>query len=157
MSSFSRKLIIFGAEYLILAEGLVFLILVSQKDTRTEASLFFFSGIVLILLSLLMAHILKLLFHKKRPPKEQELFPPGDIYAFPSKHAATLTALNLFVFQESLFYGTLVLCLGIIIVTCRVLAQVHRTQDIFFGIVLGGVTAYIVMPYVLAFTGGMVS
>lgn len=157
MSSFSRKIIIFGAEYLIIVEGLVFLILVSQKDTRTEASLFFFSGIVLILLSLLMAHILKLLFHKKRPPKKQEFFAPGDIYAFPSKHATILTVLIFFIFQESVSYGALVLCLGIVIVTCRVLAQVHRTQDIFFGILLGGVTAYIAMPYVLAFTGGMVS
>ena len=142
MSSLSKKLVIFGAEYLVVLAGIIFVYVGFSKTTSTNPVLFIFSGVVLILVSLFVAHILKKLFHKKRPPKNQELFIPADRYAFPSEHATALAALSVIVVSENVLLGVVVIITGLVIVICRVLARVHRPQDMVLGSMIGAAIAY---------------
>lgn len=137
MSQLSKKLIIFGAEYLVVFEGVLFFILAFQKPTIQNTFIFVTTGALLIGISFLVAHILKIVFHKSRPPKNQELFIPADMYAFPSEHATSLAALSVVVFRDNIEYGLIVLGIGVVVLTCRVLAKVHRVSDMVVGVALG--------------------
>jgi undecaprenyl-diphosphatase len=142
-----KKLIIFFAEYVVLLQGVLLLILsVRQKDTVVAVAVFV-SGVIVLLISVIVTKILKVIIHKKRPPERIEYFEPFDRYAFPSGHATGLFSITLFMWSQSTLFGILGLLVTVLILTARVKSHVHDVVDIVAGACVGSVVTYVAMSW----------
>lgn len=146
-----KKLLIFCAEYLVLAEGFLFLMCIFLAGERVRQLEVLLVGGMLLVLSLTFAKILKKIIHKRRPLKRTEMFKPFDRYAFPSAHSATLFALTAYMLGQNFFIGFLSLLVTVCIVIARVKTRVHDYVDIAGGFVIGVTIVYYVAPYVIAY------
>lgn len=153
MSKLHKKWIIFCAEYLVLIEGVLFLLCVLQNKTFSRQLEVVLSGGMLVIVALTIAKLLKKLIHKRRPLKKKELFVPFDRYAFPSAHSASLFALTAFLLMQHFWIGMTSLVVTIFIVVARVYSQVHDYIDIAGGFVIGVITTYYLAPYVSLYVG----
>lgn len=149
-----NKVIIFLAQYLVIAEGLVLLILSLQEDSLLKKVSIVFTGGALLILSVATTKILKYLIHKSRPPKDQELFTPFDTYAFPSGHATGLASVTTYITLNSSTLGLIAAGITLIIVYARVKARVHDTYDIIAGIIVGVVVTYLMINYTTNYVMG---
>jgi undecaprenyl-diphosphatase len=142
MPSFPRSIVIFCAEYLVLIQGILFLLLLNQRENISEALAIFCTGTMLLLLSLFITKLLKIIIRKKRPAKRIEFFEPFDTYAFPSGHATALASLVLFVSVYSTAIGSIMCLVGLAVVIARVQSHVHYVSDIIGGITVGLLVTY---------------
>lgn len=150
MSKTKKKIIIFCAEYLVVLEGLLFIVHVLQFPTTYEKLGVLNSGILLLLISLLVTKVIKRIVRKRRPPKKVEYFIPFDRYAFPSAHSTTLFSIAVFILSQDLVFGILSFSIAMIIVVARIQSRVHDAMDIFGGFVVGVSVTYYLMPYVVS-------
>ena len=141
--------IIFCAEYFVLAQVPIFLLLVLQYPTLQEQLGIVISCLVLFLSALLVTKILKRIIRKRRPSKKIEYFIPFDRYAFPSAHATALFSISAFIISQNIWSGIISFCISLCIVIARVRSHVHDFSDILAGLVVGVSVTYYLMPYVI--------
>ncbi len=151
MSEAKKNLVLFCAEYLVVIQGLLFLICVLQGENVSEKSIILFSGLILLIVTLTVAKIIKKIIHKRRPLKKTELFVPFDRYAFPSAHSASLFSITVFILSQHLWLGVVSLITTLLIVIARVESRVHDYLDIAGGFVIGVGITYYLAPYVLTY------
>lgn len=151
MSKFKKTVIIFCAEYLVILQGIIFLVYGLQRPLVYDKIGVLSSGIILFLTALLITKIIKRIVHKRRQPKKNEYFIPFDRYAFPSAHSTALFSIAVFMISQNIMIGVLSFIVAFIIVIARVKSRVHDAMDIFGGFVIGVSVTYYCMPYVLAF------
>jgi membrane-associated phospholipid phosphatase len=151
MSKLQKAWVIFCAEYLVLVEGLLFLVCIYQSGGFTEQITTTLEGGMLLIVALTCAKMLKKLIRKRRPLKRSELFVPFDRYAFPSAHSASLFALTTFILSQHLLLGIMSLIVTVLIVVARVNARVHDYIDIAGGFVIGVGVTYYLSPYVIVY------
>lgn len=151
MSKFEKASIIFCAEYLVVAQALVFLVVGLQAPSLPEKIGTLVSGIILLLVSLLVTKIIKRIVHKRRPPKRIEYFIPFDRYAFPSAHSTTLFSITAFILSQNLWIGIISCIVSLTIVIARVKSNVHDFSDILGGFAVGISVTFYCMPYVTSF------
>jgi membrane-associated phospholipid phosphatase len=138
--------IIFCAEYLVLAQVPIFLLLALQSPTLPEQAGVIISCFVLFLSALLVTKILKRIIRKRRPSKKVEYFIPFDRYAFPSAHATALFSISAFIISQNMWSGLISFCISLCIVIARVKSHVHDFLDILAGLVVGVSVTYYLMP-----------
>lgn len=140
-----NSLIIFCAQYLIAAIGLMSLILWLKVDNKIKIKL-----TVTTISALVMAYILSKIasniFYNPRPFVEANvvpLFAHGTDNGFPSDHSwlSMTVAASIFYYHKS--WGKLAIALAIIVGISRVLAHVHSPIDIIAGFAIGAVGAAI--------------
>ena len=146
--SYLKSGIIFCAEYLVLAQVPIFLLLVVQFPTLSERVSITVSCLVLFLSALLVTKILKRIIRKRRPSKKVEYFIPFDRYAFPSAHATALFSISAFIISQNIWSGGISFLISLCIVIARVKSHVHDFSDILAGAVVGVSVTYYLMPYV---------
>ncbi len=101
-------------------------------------------------ISVLVAKLLKRIIVKKRNTKAQ-MFSTGDIYAFPSSHAAGLSSLIISTLGDPVWIFIAVS--SAIILLARVKSKVHDYKDIIGGLLVGSVvTGVLIFGLILLFT-----
>lgn len=101
-------------------------------------------------ISVLVAKLLKRIIAKKRNAKEQ-IFPTGNMYAFPSSHAAGLSSLIVSTLGDPI--SIFIAVSSTIILLARVKGKVHDYKDIVGGILVGGiVTTLLIFGLIFLFT-----
>lgn len=156
MSQIKKHFIIFCAEYLVIIQGLLFVLLIVQTDGGREKVVVLFAGVTLLGVSLLVTKILKRIIRKKRPPQRVEFFVPFDRYAFPSAHATALFSMTLFILSQNVWIGLASLMVSVLIVIARVQSHVHDYVDIVGGFFVGVVATYGLMVYVTTYVNTVV-
>ncbi len=140
--------IIFCAEYLVLAQVPIFLLLALQSPTLPERAGVIITCLVLFLFAVLVTKILKRIIRKRRPSKKIEYFIPFDTYAFPSAHATALFSISAFIISQNIWSGIISFGVSLCVVIARVKSHVHDFSDILAGLVVGVLVTYYCMPYV---------
>lgn len=149
-----NKVIIFLAQYLVIVEGMVLLILSLQQNTLFSAVGIVLIGGSLLIISVATTKIFKYLIHKSRPPKDQELFTPLDTYAFPSGHATGLASVSMYITLNSVILGAIAIVVSLIIVYARVKSRVHDTYDIVAGTIVGVAVTLLMVHHVTNYISG---
>jgi membrane-associated phospholipid phosphatase len=152
----SKKHIVIIAEYGVIVQGVILLLLAREEDTLSSQCILFVTAGALLLLSLCVTKLLKRIIHKHRPQERDELFVPFDTYAFPSGHATGLASVTFFISLHSLFLGIVSLCVAFAIVYARVKARVHDYYDIAAGVLVGVAVTYLMRAPVEAFISGYI-
>ncbi|MBP6888619.1 MAG: phosphatase PAP2 family protein [Candidatus Pacebacteria bacterium] len=151
----SKKVIIFFAEYGVLFQGGLLIIISLQKHSWVEEMEVFVTGGVVLLLSLTVAKILKHVFRKYRPGLSSQFFKPRGFYAFPSGHATGLASVSSFITRIDLVLGFFAWVTALLVMYARVKAHVHDVYDMVGGVIVGLLVTYYVTPiatqYVLSF------
>ncbi len=148
MSRFIKVGIIFCAEYLVIAQVFIFLLFATQALTLPLRMGIILTGVTLLLCALLLTKILKIIIHKRRPPKKIEYFTPFDRYAFPSAHATALFSIATFIISQNILIGVISFFVSFCVVIARIKSHVHDFSDILGGFVVGVSVTYYLMPYV---------
>ena len=151
MSVIGKRFTIFCAEYLIVAEGFVFLGCIYTLKSLSEKLSAVLSALAVLTLSLCVARVIKIFIKKDRPLGK--LFIPTGRYAFPSGHATGLFSVTFFIFTESYTLGILALIISLVIVIARIKSKVHDLKDIVGGAIIGTLVTYSSLPYIATYVG----
>lgn len=105
-----------------------------------------------LIITFLVAVIIRLLYFKERPNKEPytNLFEKIDASAFPSIHSARISFLVL-VFSsyfQNLLIITLLLIIGILVCYSRIYLRKHDFVDVVGGVIVGIVLGYLGVVFI---------
>lgn len=146
-SVFIDTLIIFTAVYLsyfIAIAGIQWLY-ATEGSNRDKIYMLFVMAIATLIARGVITELIRFFYHRQRPFLEHPnlyLFFTEDTWSFPSGHATFFFALSSVMFLYNKKWGTGFLTASILVVLARVAAGVHYLSDIFFGMLIGMVTAY---------------
>jgi len=140
-----NTIIIFGAKYLIILSGLIFLWFVFKSERPVQKRILW---LVLISfpLSYLIAKVWGHFYYDPRPfvgSGLEPLIPHAADNGFPSDHALLAGALASVVSVFSRQYGLILLILAFLVGLARILAGVHRLQDVLGSILITALVVFI--------------
>ena len=141
-----NTLIIFGAKYLIILSVLIFGVFWFKSDREDKKRILILSLIALPL-SYLLAKILGHFYYDPRPfvgSGFEPLIPHAADNGFPSDHTLLAGSLASVVSVFSRKYGLILLALAFIVGLSRILAGVHRLQDVLGSILITTLVVFIV-------------
>jgi len=144
--SITDHLIIFGANYLIVIDGIYCVSVLLLTVKKKERLHFGLTVIIGAFLALLLAHIGSLLIKDPRPfvvMHEIPLVAHGMDNGFPSDHTLLASFMAAVISLKSIQLGAIAWILALIIGLSRILALVHHPIDIIGSIVIAIVSVWI--------------
>lgn len=106
----------------------------------------------MIVITVALAKVVKIVIKKPRPKNAYKEITPYDTYAFPSAHAAGVTAATLLFFSEQHLLGMVSLLVSLFVIVSRVKTSVHDTYDMIGGIVLAVAMFVLLRGYAESFS-----
>jgi len=145
-----NTLVILGASYLFLIVGALFALAILRLPDKEIKIRVFIQFILGLLLLLLLIKVAGSLYYDPRPfvtGRFTPLVAHSNDNGFPSDHTAVTMLFAFTILPFARRWGIGLALLGVLVGTSRVLAGVHRPQDIIGGIVVAALAA--AAPYYL--------
>jgi undecaprenyl-diphosphatase len=143
-----KDALMFFAEWGVVLQGFIFLLLCLFVGGDGNFLLTAVSGVSIVVASFILAKIVKQIIRKERPPTKKQLFVPAGRYSFPSGHATGLTAVTLYIASHNGYLGVCAAVVTLVVMTSRVRSGVHFPIDMFGGFVTACISWYLFMPYI---------
>jgi undecaprenyl-diphosphatase len=145
-----NALVIFGANYVILIVGALLALAISRLSDREMKARVFIQFVLGVLLLQLLIWVAGQLYYDPRPFVTDHftpLIPHANDNGFPSDHTAVVMLCAFTIWPFARKWGIGLAVIGVVVGACRVLAGVHRPQDIIGGIAVAALAAAV--PYYL--------